>query len=120
MMKLTVDIGIKGRDLAFKDQALLLGEEIGERQAAERLGIKEDTLRQWKSRRAKGLRMFKKVNPDAKTLSEAEREIRQLRKENDELKKANEILKAISNFFSKDRPNTNLSRSESSPKKIKR
>lgn len=106
--------------LEFKDKALLLAEEIGELHAAERLGIDYSILRMWKSRRAKGLGMFKKTSPEAKALSEAERELRQLRKENLELKKANEILKAISNFFSKDRPNTNLSRSESSPKKIKR
>ncbi|MET7778647.1 transposase [Streptomyces mirabilis] len=74
---------------------------------AKDLGIHKEALQQW----------VRQAEPDHgerdDRLTTAERdELRQLRKENAELKRANEILKAASVFFDQeiDRPRTRLSR----------
>lgn len=69
---------------------------------AKRLGVNPETLRLWQ----------RKAQAEAGTrsgpTSEEQAEIRRLRKENAELKRANEILKAASVFFAAelDRPTT--------------
>lgn len=78
--------------------------EIGEpgaiRRIAEQLDLNTETLRNWVRRAEvdKGLR-------DGVTTEERE-ELKQLRRENFELRRANEILKAASAFFARelDRP----------------
>lgn len=80
--------------------------EIGEKGAigrvAEQLGINRETLRNW-VRQAE-------VNGGLRPglTSEQLEELRQLRKENAELRRANEILKSASAFFAAelDRPRT--------------
>lgn len=83
----------------FRERALRMVAESGSgsiRRIAEQLGISYETLRKW-VRQAEidgGLR--------AGTTSEQLEEIRRLRKENAELRRANEILKSASAFFARE------------------
>ena len=59
-------------------------------QIARDLGVHKEALRTW----------VRQAQADAEQLTSAERdELRRLRKENNELKRANEILKAASAYF---------------------
>ncbi|MBK7960682.1 MAG: transposase [Bdellovibrionales bacterium] len=80
----------------FKQQAAGLANRIGTRKAAEQLGVPVTTLYQWKGKEEKGKPQSKKeeVNLEA--------ENKQLRKEVEELKKVNFILKKAAAFFSQD------------------
>lgn len=82
----------------FKEQALKLSDEIGLKKAAEQLGIKYGTLADWRKIRKRKKKV--PTGPDTSPLTERER---QLLKENQELKEANEILKDALGFFAKDR-----------------
>ncbi len=105
----------------FKQRAIALAEEIGVVSAAPKLGVNPNTLESWLWRRANRPRMSKKKDtPDARAAAEAQREIERLKRENEELKKANWVLKEVASFFSKDRSNSNLKRSFTSPKKDKK
>jgi transposase len=84
----------------FKQQALELAQELGSfNEAARQLGIRDSLLHNWKAK-------FK-VPPSSKVktaqvaMAEAE-ELKRLRKENEELKKVNYILKKAAAFFSQD------------------
>lgn len=82
----------------FRSQALKLSDDIGLKKAAEKLGVKYGTLADWRKKRAK-------KNDDlivSHTTPMTERE-KQLMKENQELKEANDILKDALGFFAKDR-----------------
>jgi transposase len=81
----------------FKEEALKLTDEIGVRKAAEQLGLKYNTLTDWRKQR--------KEQQSQPQLSEAEqaRRIRELEQELAELKRANDILKDALGFFAKDR-----------------
>lgn len=81
----------------FKEEALKLTDEIGVRKAAEQLGLKYNTLTDWRKQR--------KEQQSQPQLSEAEqaRRIRELEQELAELKRANDILKDALGFFVKDR-----------------
>jgi transposase len=80
----------------FKEEALKLTDEIGVRKAAEQLGLKYNTLTDWRKQR--------KEQQSQPQLSEAEqaRRIRELEQELAELKRANDILKDALGFFAKD------------------
>ena len=81
----------------FKRRAVDLAKELGCRQtAAERLGISPGNLHNWvhKAEDPKESRPLFIENPGE--------ELIRLRKENDQLKKTNEILKAADAFFSQD------------------
>jgi len=86
--------------LEFKQQALELAQQVGSvAEAARRLGIADSLLYNWKSQ-------FK-ISLDPKTKSvktsmDETEELRRLRKENEELKKTNYILKKAAAFFSQD------------------
>ena len=83
----------------FKEQALLLSDEIGVKKAAEQLGISYYTIadrRKARSRKAKEAR----ISSDKTPLNE--REVA-MQREIQELKKANEILKDALGFFVVDR-----------------
>ena len=85
--------------LEFKVQAVELSEQLGSIQdAAEKLGISDDSIRLWK-------RSFEK-NPDGtKTLSQLASEsdeINKLKKQIIDLEKTNYILKKAAAFFSQD------------------
>ena len=80
----------------FKEEALKLSDEIGVKQAASQLGLAYHTLAEWRLRRK---------HRSEKSLSHEEQEIRlrELERENAELRKANDILKDALGFFAKDR-----------------
>jgi transposase-like protein len=83
----------------FRAQAKGLAREVGPSKAASDLGMPEQTLKVWlwRENQASGQQgqLF-----DASLAPEEE--LRKLRKENEELKKANWILKQAAAFFSQD------------------
>jgi len=83
----------------FKEEAMKLSDEIGVKNAAAQLGIPYYTLAEWRNKRK-----IQAVSPK-KQLSKEEQEIRirELERENAELKLANDILKDALGFFAKDR-----------------
>ncbi len=85
----------------FKIEALNLVKELGSfSAAAKRLGIPDGTLHAWKSKyNFQG--QAAKTKTAEQAVNEAE-ELRRLRKENEELKKTNYILKRAAAFFSQD------------------
>ena len=83
----------------FKEQALLLSDEIGVKKAAEQLGINYSTLADWRKTRNRKAKE-ERITSDKSPLSEREKA---LYKEIQELKKANEILKDALVFFVVDR-----------------
>jgi transposase len=95
---------IRERALRMLDEARLGHASLSaaSRHVAGMLGMTAETLRVWHRQRS--------TAPDKKTGSPADpvEECRRLRRENTELRKANEILRAASVFFVKelDRPST--------------
>ena len=87
-------------DKSFKEEAVRLSDEIGVKNAAEQLGIPYYTLSTWRHNRKKyGTDAFpgsgyKFCSGDAK-----DQRIRDLEKENSELKRANDILQEALGFF---------------------
>ena len=82
--------------LEFKQQAADLATRIGINRAAEQLGVCVGNVQRWKSE-------TKNDKPKSqKNLIHLEDENRILQKENDELKKINQILKRAAAFFSQD------------------
>ena len=84
----------------FKEEALKLSDEIGVKKAASQLGLPYYTLADWRNRTRD------RINGQPKkemSLTEQEIRIRELERENAELKEANEILKDALGFFAKDR-----------------
>ncbi len=81
--------------LEFKQQAAKLATRIGVGQAARQLGVAVSTIHQWKKDAGKA----KDIKQPELILAE---ENRQLRKEVEELKKVNYILKKAAAFFSQD------------------
>lgn len=81
----------------FKIQALELAESLGNySEAARQLGISDPLLHSWKKKF-----IVTSSKPVAESVNEAE-EIKRLKRENEELKKANYILKKAAAFFSQD------------------
>ena len=82
----------------FKEEALKLSDEIGVKKAAQQLGVAYYTLADWRS--------IRRNTPPAKTpsaqMSRSIR-IRELERENTELRTANNILKDALGFFAQDR-----------------
>ena len=77
----------------FKKQAVELSYELKSiAEAARQLGIRDVNIHKWRAQ-------FKPSNPV--TASESE-EIKRLKKENEELKKVNYILKRAAAYFSQD------------------
>ena len=89
----------------FKQQALRLAEDLGSRRiAAERLGISQANLSNWSAKMKEDGQLRNSKNSVRKP-SEGEtqeQELKRLRKENEELKKVNYILKRAAAFFSQD------------------
>lgn len=81
----------------FKEEALKLSDEIGVKKAAAQLGLKYYTLADWRSKRKEQQNMPKLSE------SEQQQKIRELERENAELRRANDILKDALGFFAKDR-----------------
>lgn len=84
----------------FKEEALKLSDEIGVKKAASQLGIPYYTLADWRNRTKDQI-----MGQPKKELSMTEQDIRirELERENAELRSANEILKDALGFFAKDR-----------------
>lgn len=81
----------------FKRQAVQLSYELGPTRAAKQLGISGVNVSKWRAKESKELVVDEKVKMESQ-----EQEIKRLRKENDELKKVNYILKRAAAFFSQD------------------
>lgn len=76
----------------FKRQAVQLAKSVGPTEAARKLGVSDANVHNWR-----------KKFGDLASVSENEAdELKRLRKENSDLKKANTILKAAAAFFSQD------------------
>ena len=88
----------------FKVEALKLSDEIGIKKAASQLGLPYYTLADWRNRNRNSILGISEPG-QGNGLSETEREIRirELERENAELRNANEILKDALGFFAKDR-----------------
>ena len=84
----------------FKEEALKLSDEIGGKKAASQLGLPYYTLADWRNRTRDRITGQPKKEM---SLTEQEIRIRELERENAELKEANEILKDALGFFAKDR-----------------
>jgi len=78
----------------FRESALALASSMGPAKAAKSLGIPVGTIATWQ-------RTYGKAAVVPATESPQD-EIKRLRKENDELKKVNYILKRAAAFFSQD------------------
>lgn len=81
----------------FEDQAVELGRRIGISRAAQQLGVHVPSLHGWKKKSDQKNGSSK----DAQSENQ-EQELKQLRKENEELKKVNYIFKRAAAFFSQD------------------
>ncbi len=101
----------------FQERAMALGEEIGRAQAARRLGITRDVLQSWIWRKNNGKRMKKNDTPEGRAAFLAQLEIKRLKRENEELKMANLILREVPAIFTKDLLNSSLGRSLNFTKK---
>jgi transposase len=85
----------------FQIEALNLAKELGSySEAARRLGIHDAIIHSWKKKFNFSTDKTSKKTA-AESVSEAE-ELKRLRKENEELKKVNYILKKAAAFFSQD------------------
>ncbi len=85
----------------FRLSALKLAEELGSvAEATKQLGLKPNAIYNWKNK-YKYKASTTVVEPKAAVTPESE-EIKRLKKENEELKKVNYILKRAAAFFSQD------------------
>jgi len=84
----------------FKIQALELAQQLGSyAAAAKQLGIRDSAIHTWKQKFKVSL--DSKFKPAADAVADAE-EIKRLKRENEDLKKTNYILKRAAAFFSQD------------------
>jgi len=104
----------------FRQRATALAEEIGPVRAAPILGVEPSILRKWIKRKSDGRYMSKGDTPEEKAILLANREIQRLKRENEDLKRANIVLKELASVFSKDRLNSNLGLSLNSTNKKNR
>ena len=87
----------------FKEEALKLSDEIGVKATALQLGVPYYTLADWRGRSRERITGGDKAAEKKPSQTEQEARIRELERENAELKTANEILKDALGFFAKDR-----------------
>lgn len=84
----------------FQVEALNLVKELGSySKAARQLGVSDGLLHSWKDKYK--FSIDTKSKPAAEAVNDTE-ELKRLRKENEELKKVNYILKRAAAFFSQD------------------
>jgi len=88
----------KSYDRSFKEEAVKLAEETSVSKAAQSLGVPENTLRNWIRNNQKRPET-PYIGSGNKYISPQDAEIAALKKENRELKRANEILKEALGFF---------------------
>lgn len=105
--------GIKKYDKEYKVQAVKLAKEIGNKKAAQELGVPYNTLSGW-IRKAKdgeidlgqGSRTPDSAISIAEELQQLKKQIKELTKENKRLKEENEFLAEASAFFAASRQKT--------------
>lgn len=85
----------------FKAEALKLSDEIGVKKAAAQLGLPYYTLADWRNRTRD--KIEGRSPESGKALTDQDIRIRELERENEELRRANDILKDALGFFAKDR-----------------
>ena len=85
---------VKKYSSEFKEQALELARETSVKEASERLGVTNKTLYRWQQAKRLG------SHPQEVT-GGLEQQVKSLRKENEELRQANMILKKAMGFFVK-------------------
>ena len=84
----------------FKHRVVTLANEIGVAEAGRKLGVPSGNIYGWQT---KLLRIGRVSKSDTKSVTESQdEELKRLRKENLDLKKANIILKSAAAFFSQD------------------
>jgi transposase len=89
---------MRGYDKEFKEEAIKLSYDIGNKEAALQLGIPETTLYTWRSRiKQHGEIAF--VGSGNKRMDPKTAEIRAMQKKVKELEAANDILKKALAFF---------------------
>lgn len=81
----------------FKSQAVHLALELGPGRAAKQLGVSGAILQYWKKKH----KVERTLSAKEQLIADKE-ELGRLRKENEELKKVNYILKRAAAFFSQD------------------
>ena len=87
----------------FKEQAVRLAEEMGSAsRAGKQLGIPEANVHNWQNKQKQGKLKDSKNNMSTVGVEAPEEELKRLRKEVDELRKVNYILKKAAAFFSQD------------------
>ena len=89
---------------SFKEEAVRLSDEIGVKKAAEQLGVPYYTLVAWRQDRKRYNTQAYVGSGHKRALADPkEQELYELRKENGELRRANEILQEVLGFFAKSR-----------------
>lgn len=84
----------------FKIEALKLADQLGSMaEATRQLGLKNNAIHNWKNKYQYEMQRDLAKKTDSSPASE---EIKRLRRENEELKKVNYILKRAAAFFSQD------------------
>ena len=87
-------------DRTFKIEAVQLSDEIGIKKASEQLGVPYHTLSGWRKKRDKyGDNAFPGSGYKTRAATPNEQRIRELEKENAELKRSNDILQEALGFF---------------------
>lgn len=95
---------MKRYDNEFKEESVRLAQEIGTRRAAEQLGISYHTLSGWRqSKQEHGVGAFVGSGRSYNNTAGLMPREKELQREVDELRRANEILKDALGFFAKDR-----------------
>jgi len=89
---------MRAYDKEFKEEAIKLSQEIGNKAASAQLGIPETTLYTWRSR-TKQYGDIAFVGSGHKRVDPKTAEIKALEKKNKELEAANDILKRALGFF---------------------
>ncbi len=91
-------------DKTFKEEAVKLSDEIGVKAAALQLGIPYYTLSGWRNNRKKiWIRLLRGSDHKRMAADPVEQRIRELEKENAELRHSNEILQEALGFFAQRR-----------------
>ena len=89
---------------SFKEEAVRLSDEIGVKKAAEQLGISYNTLTDWRYKQKRhGSQAYVGSGHKRMSREPKEQEIYELRKENAELRRSNEIVQEALGFFAKNR-----------------
>ncbi len=95
---------MKRYDKQFKEEAVRLAQEIGTRRAAEQLGLSYHTLTGWRrDKQGHGSEAFAGSGKVYRAVQDMTPREKELQRENEELRRANEILKDALGFFAKDR-----------------